>query len=131
MLSEQAVLPDHVLLHVNLEELGGQTLLLLRLTRQALHQLLLSQCLLQGEGTDHLAGFGVRVYGCKITDCVVKERRTREIFDNTCFKNLVAPLEPHGPGAAPPGICLVFSLSARELLRSPPASVGCPVYTCY
>ncbi|TNN44658.1 hypothetical protein EYF80_045134 [Liparis tanakae] len=61
LLSEQAVLPEHVLLHADLQELCGQTLLLLSLTRQALHQLLLPLRLLQGEAEVELCSVGRRL----------------------------------------------------------------------
>lgn len=50
LLSEQAILPNHILLHTNLEKLSCQALLLQSLTCQALHQLLISSCLLKRGG---------------------------------------------------------------------------------
>lgn len=51
LLPEEAVLSNHLLLTAHLKQLSGQTLLQLSLTRQTLHQLLVSACFLWWEGT--------------------------------------------------------------------------------
>lgn len=61
LLSEQTVLPDHLLLLTHLDELSCQTLLLLGLTCQTPHQLILSPFLLQSEAVCRsFNGFGLR-----------------------------------------------------------------------
>lgn len=125
LFSEEAVLTDHRLLHTHLQELWCHTLLLLGLSCQTLHKMLISSCLLQWGKTSLLFA---------LKNISSKSVFTSKVgFSNVMYEHFtltdVLPPELRGSGAAPTEICLVFSPSAPGPWHSPQACFVSPACT--